>query len=117
MSIICVRENNFNCKYNKTILCDLASNALIDGTPGDGTTIGNCPEGYGDIKCLATGECKVCGLICDIQGVCLAEGCDIDSINPVCDADSTTFIIEDSATEKFSQCAKCTKLGKSIKNL
>ena len=87
------------------IICFLA--LRIDGiTPGDGTDIGKCPSSYSNYKCLSTGMCNVCGLIAE-----LAEGCDISSTTPVCDADSSSSIIEDSATEKISKCVACKKSG------
>ena len=87
------------------IICFLA--LCIDGiTPGDGTDIGKCPSSYFNYKCLSTGMCNVCGLISE-----LAEGCDISSTTPVCDADSSSSIIEDSATEKISKCVACKKSG------
>ena len=80
-------------------------------TPGDGTTIGKCPSAYGNNKCLSTGECNVCG---SISG--FAEGCEIHSAAPVCDADSKTVIIEDSATAKVANCAPCKKSGNLFDN-
>ena len=80
-------------------------------TPGDGTTIGKCPSSVRDNRCLSTGECKLCGLI---NGI--AEGCDIHSPTPVCDADSTTSGIEDTATGKIAQCVACTKSGRITKS-
>ena len=40
-----------------------------------------------------------------------AEGCDIFSTSPVCDADSTTSGTQDSATDKVAACVACTKSG------
>ena len=73
---------------------------------GDGTEIGNCPSNYPNYNCLSDGACNVCGLISG-----KAEGCDITSITPVCDADSATSTSEDSATGKVAHCVKCTKSG------
>jgi hypothetical protein len=80
-------------------------------TPGDGTAIGKCPSSYNEYKCLSTGECNVCGL--NVSG--FAEGCDIHSSTPVCDADSETSEIEDTAIGKVAQCVACTKSGRITK--
>ena len=83
---------------------------MTDGTnPGDGTVLGKCPSNYSNYKCLSTGECNVCGYI---NGT--AQGCDITSLNPVCDEDSTTEGTQDSATSKLAQCVACTKTGEGI---
>ena len=47
----------------------------------------------------------------------VAEGCDILSSSPVCDADSSTAGIEDSAENKVAQCVGCKKDGKYIRTL
>ena len=60
-------------------------------------------------KCLSTGYCNVCGNIDNV-----AEGCDILSSNPVCDADSSTTYIEDSAEATVAQCVACKKDGKYL---
>ena len=79
----------------------------IDGTTtGDGTTIGKCPSSYTNYRCLSTGECNVCGLISGF-----AEGCDIRSNVPVCDADSSSPVIEDAAEGKVAKCVACKKSG------
>ena len=80
---------------------------LLDGSAGDGTTIGNCPSYYSSYMCLSTGGCNVCGLI---NGN--SEGCDITSNTPICDADASTNGIQDSATAKVAQCSACTNTGK-----
>ena len=85
------------------------NDTVIDGSAGDGSEIGKCPSGHTSYKCLSTGGCNVCGLI---SGV--AEGCDITSTSPVCDADSSTSGIEDSATGKVAQCVACKKSGKNF---
>ena len=85
------------------------NDTIIDGSAGDGSEIGKCPSGHTSYKCLSTGGCNVCGLI---SGV--AEGCDITSTSPVCDADSSTSGIEDSATGKVAQCVACKKSGKNF---
>lgn len=83
---------------------------IADGlTTGDGSEIGKCPSSYTDYKCLSTGACNVCALISGY-----AEGCDITSTSPVCDADSTTAITDDFATAKVAKCVKCTKNGKQL---
>ena len=79
----------------------------IDGSTGDGTEIGKCPSSYSSYKCLSTGACNVCGLISGF-----AQGCDILSTTPVCDADSSTSGIQDSANGKVAQCVACKKSGK-----
>ena len=43
-----------------------------------------------------------------------AEGCDVTSMAPVCDADSSTFGIQDTATAKVAQCVACKKAGRNI---
>ena len=48
----------------------------------------------------------MCGLI---SGT--AEGCELLSSSPVCDADSSTPGIQDSATAKVAQCVACKKSG------
>ena len=93
-------------------LTNFLLSALTDGAPGDGTTIGKCPSAYSTYRCLSTGECKECKLISG-----LAEGCDIHSSTPVCDADSTSPAIEDSAIEKISHCVGCKKSGKCAINM
>ena len=87
----------------------------VDGTTtGDGTEKGNCPmETAGvandDYRCLSTGVCNICGLI---NGY--AEGCAVFSTTPVCDADSTSAGIQDSATDKVAACVACTKSGNFV---
>ena len=73
---------------------------------GDGSEIGKCPSSYSNYRCLSTGACNVCGLISGN-----AEGCDITSTNPVCDADNSLSGTQDSATGKVAQCVACTKSG------
>ena len=87
------------------IFC-ITLNIIIDGTAGDGTDIGKCPSSYTDYRCLSTGACNICGLISGY-----AEGCDITSTTPVCDADGATSVTEDSAVSKVAKCVKCTKSG------
>ena len=72
-------------------------------TPGDGTTQGICLSN----KCLSSGACNVCGFISGTH-----QGCDSLSTAPICDADSTTTGIQDSATGKVAQCVSCKKSGK-----
>ena len=50
----------------------------------------------------------MCGLVSGF-----AEGCDILSSSPVCDADSSTTDIEDSAEGKVAQCVACKKDGRN----
>ena len=79
-------------------------------TTGDGSEIGRCPSSFTNYRCLSTGSCNVCGLISGY-----AEGCDITSITPVCDADSTTLVTEDSATSMRScLCGTVNNRGKVI---
>ena len=81
---------------------------LSDGTsPGDGSHIGNCPASFAHYNCLSSGACNVCGNI--NSGT--AEGCDIDSDKPVCDADMATTMIEDTVTDKEAKCVACKKSG------
>ena len=79
-----------------------------DGTTtGDGETIGNCPSSHSTYRCLSNGACNVCGLFSN-----KAEGCNIFSTTPVCDADSTTSGIQSSYdTAKVAQCVGCKKSG------
>ena len=86
----------------------------IDGlTAGDGTEIGKCPNSNIDYKCLSTGACNVCGNV--YSGLTFqAEGCNIFSTTPVCDADSTTSISDDTATNVEAKCVKCTKTSMDI---
>ena len=79
-------------------------------TPGDGTNIGICPSHYSNYRCLSTGSCNVCGFISGVH-----QGCDALSTEPICDADSTTSGIQDSAVEKVAQCVGCKKSGKYTK--
>ena len=82
----------------------------LDGlSMGDGTEIGKCPSSYSNYRCLSTGACNVCGLISGY-----AEGCDISSTTPVCDADGSTSETEVSAVAKVAKCVKCRKSGKNI---
>ena len=81
------------------------------GTQGDGTTIGKCPSSHSSYRCLSSGACNVCGLISGTH-----EGCVSTSTTPVCDADSTTSTIEDTAVEKEAVCKGCTKSGQSLAN-
>ena len=78
---------------------------------GDGLSFGKCwdddANGIQDRKCLSTGECNACKIISDAH-----EGCDIYSTEPVCDADSTTVKIEDSAVAKLAKCVACKNTGK-----
>ena len=103
----------FSILYISCNVCYSTSNVnlfVIDGTSaGDGTTIGKCPSGHSSYKCLSSGACNVCGLISGN-----AEGCDITSTTPACDADSTTSGIQDSASGKVAQCVACKKSGKLV---
>ena len=85
----------------------------LDGATGDGTSQGHCPAH----NCLSNGYCNVCGLISGY-----AEGCDIFSTSPVCDANQDTTAIEDSAgdwpygsstiLQRYAKCVQCKKSGK-----
>ena len=80
---------------------------VLDGiTKGDGFSSGKCPQ----YNCLSNGYCNVCGLISGY-----AEGCDITSTTPVCDADKDISGTQDSATGKVSKCVACTMSGKLTK--
>ena len=68
--------------------------------------MGKCPNVY---KCLSTGACNVCGLISGTH-----EGCASTSTTPICDADSTTTIIDDTAVAKEAICKGCTKSGTNL---
>ena len=57
---------------------------------------------------MSTGACNVCALVSGY-----AEGCDIASTTPVCDADALTIGIQDSATDKQAICEPCKKSGRS----
>ena len=74
---------------------------------GDGSDIGNCPSHHASYRCLSTGSCNVCGLISG-----KAEGCNVFSTSPVCDADSSTNGIQATYdTSKVAQCVACKKTG------
>ena len=93
--------------YYVSILLNGKLMVFVDGTTtGDGTTIGKCPSSYSNYRCLSTGACNVCGLI---SGV--AQGCEIRSSTPVCDMDSSTSGIQDTASNKVAQCVACKKSG------
>ena len=81
---------------------------LPDGTStGDGSHIGNCPASFSSYKCLSNGACNVCGLLSN-----KAEGCNIFSTSPVCDADSSTNGIQATYdTSKVAQCVACKQTG------
>ena len=85
---------------------------LLDGSnmytvTGDGSDIGNCPSHHTSYRCLSTGSCNVCGLISG-----KAEGCNVFSTSPVCDADSSTNGIQATYdTTKEAQCVACKKTG------
>ena len=55
---------------------------------------------------MSSGACNACALVSGY-----AEGCDIASTTPVCDADSSTSGIQDSATDKQAVCVACKKSG------
>ena len=85
-------------------------NFNIDGTTdGDGSTVGKCPSSR---KCLSDGYCNTCKIISLAH-----QGCDITSSTPVCDADSTTSGIQDSAVGKLAACVACKMTGKCIECL
>ena len=78
-----------------------------DGTTdGDGFSQGMCPSR----NCLSNGYCNICGLISG-----KAEGCNVFSTLPVCDADSSTSAIDllefPTAAEKVGKCVSCKKAG------
>ena len=79
----------------------------LDGTStGDGSHIGNCPTSQA-YNCLSNGACNVCRPLSN-----KAEGCNIFSTTPVCDADSSTNGIQATYdTSKVAQCVACTKTG------
>ena len=86
---------------------------ILDGTTsGDGSSVGKCWEddsnGINNRKCLSTGECNACKIINNAH-----EGCDIHSTTPVCDADSTTAEIDDSAVSKLATCSACKNSGEN----
>ena len=86
---------------------------LLDGTStGNGESKGMCSTSSYNYKCLSTGYCNVCGNINNV-----AEGCDILSLTPVCDADSSTTYIEDSTEATVAQCVACKKDGKYLLTL
>ena len=51
----------------------------------------------------------MCGLISGTH-----EGCVSTSTTPVCDADSATTMIDETAVEKEGICKGCTKSGPSL---
>ena len=105
-----ISQQHFNvCKKHILYLCLKRNQFVLDGTAGDGTHIGKCPSSNSNYRCLSNGYCNVCGLISGN-----AEGCDITSLTPVCDADSGTTAIDDSdfnAPVKVAQCVACKKDG------
>ena len=50
----------------------------------------------------------MCG---NINSGAAAEGCDINSDKPVCDAIEETTIIDDTVTNKEAKCVACKKSG------
>ena len=87
---------------------------ILGGANGDSTSQGHCPAH----NCLSNGYCNRCGLISGN-----AEGCDIFSTSPVCDANEDTPAIEDSPEdwpyansmviqERYAKCVQCKKSGK-----
>ena len=76
---------------------------------GDGTTRGTCPTNPSNLLCHSDGHCNVCRYISPVH-----VGCNAMSSTPICDADSTTLGIEDTAVEKRSACVACKKVGTSI---
>ena len=60
---------------------------------------------------MSSGACNACALVSGY-----AEGCDIASTTPVCDADSSTSGIQDSATDKQAVCVACKKSGTPYNN-
>ena len=85
----------------------------LDGiTAGDGFSQGKCPSR----NCLSNGYCNTCGLISG-----KAEGCDITSTTPVCDADSvapgTQLLTFSAAGLTVGQCVACKKDGKYLSSL
>ena len=49
---------------------------ILDGqTQGDGTSVGKCPN---NLKCLSTGECRVCKIINDVHEGCSVGTCHCD---------------------------------------
>ena len=75
----------------------------------DGTTRGKCPTNPSNLFCHSNGHCNVCRLDTS-SGVNV--GCETLSSTPVCDADSTTTIVDDSALEKRAACVGCKQDGK-----
>ena len=83
---------------------------IPDGvTVGDGSYKGKCPTTPSNLKCLSTGECKVCKQINDVN-----EGCDVSSSLPICDPDPSTAQIEN--TEIASATPACVACKKNSKH-
>ena len=74
---------------------------------GDGSTRGNCPTNPSDLLCHSNEHCNVCRSHAGVH-----VGCETLSSTPVCDADSTTLKVDDSALEKRAACVGCKLDGK-----
>ena len=60
----------------------------------------------GNLLCHSDGHCNLCRRISGVH-----VGCNNSSSTPVCDADSTTTGVQDSAVDKRAICAGCKKEG------
>ena len=76
------------------------------GTTGDGTNLGKCPTNPTNLLCHSDGHCNVCRLTSGVHVGCVAS-----SSTPICDADSSTSGVDDSAVEKRASCVNCKKAG------
>ena len=76
-----------------------------------GTELGFCPTTPANLRCLSSGECRVCKLIDPNY-----EGCDVTSTTPVCDSDisSTDMISTNDDPTKTPQCVGCKKTSKYL---
>ena len=87
----------------------------LDGsTMGDGSTLGLCPTNPPLLRCLSSGECRICKQISANY-----EGCDYKSAMPICDANSLTGVIEITEadynnTDNNPVCTACKKAGKYL---
>ena len=75
--------------------------------------MGFCPSSPANLRCLSSGECRVCKLIDNTY-----EGCLLTTTTPVCDSDKDTVGIQSdfltSPPTTTAQCVACKKDGKYL---
>ena len=89
----------------------MASLFLDKTTTGDGSEKGTCPATPSNLKCQPNGACLICNHISNNY-----VGCDITSVNPVCDSDAATTGLQDyfdnpATTREWVACKKDGKMG------